>query len=216
MPIINYENIAKESLTAEIYSVCGKVVAISRSNQTHVHASGGGAYASSHQGHATASVAPIKITSSNSVHDDVHLITEAGEEIFLQLVNWENAGIREGHTIQAIWLNITSSKPAKATPYLVINNRSLGKVLYNQQGLSNAVRPTSFTKSLTAYKNILSTPAKIGLPIFILFCLITIILTPLVVVTAVGMRHFLEKKLPEVAQRDLVPKINNFVLPKVS
>ena len=151
MPSIQFNNIAKEPLAADVYSLSGQVVAINRSNQTHLHASGGSAYASvTHQGYASASVSPVNITSTNSVYDDVYILTESGEELFIQLVNWENAGIRQGHYIQAIWLNITGVNPPKATPYLVINNRSLGKIIYNYQGLGDAVRPTKFLEAFTA------------------------------------------------------------------
>ena len=60
MPSIQFNNIAKEPLTADVYSLSGQVVAINRSNQTHLHASGGSAYASvTHQGYASASVSPV-------------------------------------------------------------------------------------------------------------------------------------------------------------
>ena len=115
MPSIQFNNIAKEPLTADVYSLSGQVVAINRSNQTHLHASGGSAYASvTHQGYASASVSPVNITSTNSVYDDVYILTESGEELFIQLVNWENAGIRQGHYIQAIWLNITGVNPPQS------------------------------------------------------------------------------------------------------
>ena len=95
MPTIQYTNIAGEPVTAVVTSLAGEVIEINRSNQTHLHASGGSAYASSHNGRATASVSPVAVSSTTSVHDDVYIATETGEEIFLQLVNWENAGIRK-------------------------------------------------------------------------------------------------------------------------
>lgn len=106
MSTIQFTNIAGEQVTAEVISLAGEVIDINRSNQTHLHANGGSAYASSHNGRASASVSPISVTSTNSVHDDVYILTESGEEVFIQLVNWENAGIRKGHYIQAIWLKV--------------------------------------------------------------------------------------------------------------
>lgn len=213
VPSIQFNNIAKEPLTADVYSLSGQVVAINRSNQTHLHASGGSAYASvTHQGYASASVSPVNITSTNSVYDDVYILTESGEELFIQLVNWENAGIRQGHYIQAIWLNITGVNPPKATPYLVINNRSLGKIIYNYQGLGDAIRPTKFLEAFTAYRYISTTPEKIFVLIALFIGFITIILLPLVVIVAKGCRNHLEKKLPQIAERELIPKLQPFLL----
>lgn len=214
MSTIQFTNIAKENLTADVHSLSGQVIAINRSNQTHLHASGGGAYASVNQhGHASARVSPVNITSSTSVHDDVYILTESGEEVFVQLVNWENAGIRQGHHIQLIWLNITSYNPPKPTPYVIVNNRSLNKVLYNYEALGNVVRPTKFSKVFTAYGQILSTTAKIVCCVLIFIGIITIILAPLVVVVAKTCSHYLNKKLPDVAQREVTPKLQSFLLP---
>ena len=220
MPSIQFSNIAKEPVTAEVISISGKVLEINRSNQTHLHASGGRAYASSHSNsygsHATASVSPISVTSSNSVHDDVHLLTDSGEEVFLQLVNWENAGIRQGHMIQAIWLQVKNPKSSFATSYVVVNNRSLNRVLYNDNQLATVVKPSSFAKVFTAYGNILGPITKIVLPIIVFFCLITIILAPVVGVIAVGLTNFLKTKLPGIANSEVKPKLQPFLLPPVN
>jgi len=78
--------------------------------------------------------------------------------------------------------------------------------------LGDAVRPTKFLEAFTAYRYILTTPEKIFVLIALFIGFITIILLPLVVIVAKGCRNHLEKKLPQIAERELIPKLQPFLL----
>lgn len=219
MSVIHYNNIANEPMSAKVISIAGQVIDINRSNQTHLHATGGGAYASSHNGSASARVSPISVHSTNSVHDDVYILTEAGEEVFIQLVNWEKAGIRKGHTIQVIWLDITADNNPNAgfaTPYVVVNNRSLNTVLYNDRNLMDTVKPTTKTMTIKTAFMLLSTPAKIIFGIICAFCVMTVVLIPVVSVIYMYVMYRLLGKLPAFTNRELKPKLQPFLLPPVA
>lgn len=215
MSNIQFTNLVGQTVTAEVISISGEVIEINRSNQTRLHASGGGAYASSHNGHSSASVSPISVSSTNSVHDDVYILTESGEEVFIQLVNWENAGIRKGHHIQALWLKGTvDNKKPFSSPYLAVNNRSLNKVLYNEAGIYTLLSSSSIIKTiLVAFMK-----ANIFMKIWVgisIFLATTIILSPILGITVMFMVKGLEYKLPVLANQEIKPKLNEFLLPAI-
>lgn len=216
MPTIQYSNVANEPVTAEVISISGEVIEINRSNQTHLHASGGGAYASSstsYGGHTrvTAHTSPVSVTSSTSVHDDVYLLTDTGEEVFLQLVNWENAGIRKGHHIQVIWLdNLVNNQTKIPTPYAIVNNRSLNKVLYDNEGLAEGLKATTQLKALiAAFKH-----SSIGLKIGWIACLI--IFFPISVVPFKVMLDNQRATRLKLLEQTVKPQITKFLLPPLS
>lgn len=216
MPTIHYTNVSNEPVTAEVISISGEVIEINRSNQTHLHASGGSAHASAsthYGGHTrvTAHTSPVSVSSSTSVHDDVYLLTETGEEVFIQLVNWENAGIRKGHQIQVIWLNYSFSNGKKyATPYVIVNNRNLNKILYNNDKLSLGFQATSTIKVIiAAFKHASIILKLIFLASLAIFFPIAIV--PLKVMIA-NQRDFILKKV----ETDIKPQIAKFLLPPLS
>lgn len=217
VPTIQYTNIAGEPVTAEVTSLAGEVIEINRSNQTHLHASGGSDYASTHNGRATASVSPVAVSSTTSVHDDVYIITETGEEIFLQLVNWENAGIRKGHHIQVMWLRVTiDNKGSFSTPYVVVNNRSLNKVLYDDFKLQDVVKPSSKGKTAITAFNILSPIAKAGTVILAIVFFFSIFLIPAIAGLYVWLVKNLLSKLPALVNRSVKPQLQALLLPPVN
>lgn len=219
MSVIHYNNIANEPMSAKVISIAGQVIDINRSNQTHLHATGGGAYASSHNGSASARVSPISVHSTNSVHDDVYILTEAGEEVFIQLVNWEKAGIRKGHTIQVIWLDITADNNPKAgfaTPYVVVNNRSLNTILYDDKNLMDTVKPTTKLTSIKTAFGVLSPTSKVMYSIAFIFCLVTVVLIPVAFAIFPYVIYSLLSKLPAFTNRELKPKLQPLLLPPVA
>lgn len=216
MPTIHYTNVSNEPVTAEVISISGEVIEINRSNQTHLHASGGSAHASAsthYGGHTrvTAHTSPVSITSSTSVHDDVYLLTETGEEVFLQLVNWENAGIRKGHQIQVIWLdNLVNNQTKLPTPYAIVNNRSLNKVLYDNDSLSEGIKATSTLKAnIAAFKH-----SSIGLKIGLIACLI--IFFPIGIVPFKVMLDNQRGTRLKMLEQDVKPQLTKFLLPPLS
>lgn len=224
MSLIQFKNLNGKPVQAEVISVAGQVIDINRSNQTHLHASGGGAYASSSNGRSSASVSPISVKSTNSVHDDVYILTETGEEVFLQLVNWENAGIRKGHFIEAIWLKVDNGISTFSTPYVVINNRSLNKVLYDNNQLLELVKPTDIKQSFVTFISILSPMAKIVCGIILAACILMLISTPLMIIVLLpvlaGLLAFIAKnaikQLAPLMEKEVKPRLHPLLLPPIT
>lgn len=214
---LQFHTTADELVSAEVTSISGQVLAVNRSNQTHLNVSGGSAYASSHNGHASASVKPVSIQSSNSVHDDVYILTETGEEVFVPLINWQNAGIRQGHYIQLIQLYIPGSKSVhRSSPYALINNRSLNRVLYHEQLLKDATNPLQTMATLKAIGREIGNPllTTIGVILIVIFTL-TVILIPFALGIFALMVKKLNAKADGIVNREIKPNLNQFLLPAV-
>ncbi|OOR89404.1 hypothetical protein B0181_06910 [Moraxella caviae] len=110
----------------EVCSISGKVIDVRRTVKTHIsgrsHALAGGKNRYAHAG--------TSIKSSNTTHDEVYIVNEAGKEEVLRLTNFEEANIRAGHHVQALYFKGFSPKgDPTTTPYILINNRSLDKVV---------------------------------------------------------------------------------------
>lgn len=217
MSTIQFSNIAGEPVTAEVISLAGEVIAINRTNQTHLHATGGSAYASNHGGHTTARVSPVTISSTNSVHDDVYIRTESGEEQFVQLINWQNAGIRQGHHIQLLSFNVNINNRKQFPIYnAVINNRSLNKVIYDERLMGYLVDPVTYLKTFQAmYKTLNPTVAMIC-AIAIVICVISIILIPVagLIIYIISKKYL--AKFPSVVAKEVKPKLNPLLLPPIT
>jgi len=113
--------------------VRGTAVGVDKKLETKVQGSGGGG--SSYRG--TGYTAPVRITSSTTTHDLIHLQDENGKEHALRLQNWDLA-VRETHELTAIWL----VKPGKSGgPYVAIHNHSLDQTDYDEKGIAKLARP---------------------------------------------------------------------------
>lgn len=99
-----------------LHSFTGRVAQASKHMETQVYGSGGGGY--SYQG--TGSTAPVNISSTTVVHDQVFLVNETGKEVALQLSNF-NLAVREGHILTALWI-IKEGKDSGY--YAIIYNRT--------------------------------------------------------------------------------------------
>lgn len=217
MTTIAYHNIAGDPVTAEVISISGEVIDINRSTQTHLHASGGGAYASSHNGRSSASVSPISVSSTNSVHDDVYILTETGEEVFVQLINWERAGIRKGHQIQLLSFNVNVNNRKQFPIYnAVVNNRSLNRLLYDERLMGYMVDPVTYVKTFVSMFKTLNPTVAIICIVAIIFCLISVILIPLAVLIVYVISKKFLTKFPAVVAKEVKPKLNQILLPPVS
>lgn len=217
MSTIQFSNIAGEPVTAEVISLAGEVIAINRSNQTHLHATGGSAYASSHGGHSTARVSPISISSTNSVHDDVYIRTESGEEQFVQLINWQNAGIRQGHHIQLLSFNVNINNRKQFPIYnAVVNNRSLNKVIYDERLMGYMIDPITYLKTFQAMFQTLNPTIAIICGIAIVICVISIILIPVAALIIYVISKKYLAKFPLVVAAQVKPKLQPLLLSPVT
>lgn len=217
MSLIQFHNIAGEPVTADVRSVAGEVIAINRSNQTHLHATGGSAYASHHGGHSTARVSPISISSTNSVHDDVYIKTATGEEQFVQLVNWQNAGIRQGHFIQILSFDVNVNNRKQFPIYhAVVNNRSLNKIIYDERLMAYMVDPLTYLKTFYGLYKTLNPTIAIICGIAIAVCLISVILIPVALLIVYVLFKKYVAKFPSVVASEVKPKLKDILLPPIA
>lgn len=101
---------------ATIHEFTGKVMSAQKNMETKVHGGGGGGY--SYQG--TGGTAPVRISSTTVVHDQVFLQSRDGQEIALQLQDFDLA-VREGNIVTAMWV-IPEGK--NEGPYFAIINHT--------------------------------------------------------------------------------------------
>lgn len=101
---------------ATIHQFTGKVVGTSKNMETKVHGGGGGGY--SYRG--TGGSAPVRISSTTVVHDQLFIQSKEGEEKALQLQDFDLA-VREGNIVTAMW-GIPEGK--QEGPYFAIYNHS--------------------------------------------------------------------------------------------
>ena len=153
----------------------------------------------------------MSISSTNSIHDDVSIRTENGEEQFVQLVNWQNAGIRQGHHIQILSFNINNRKQFPIYN-AVINNRSLNKVLYDERLMAYIVDPVTYLKTFQSIFKILNPAVAIICIIAIVICIISIILIPVaaLIIYIISKKHL--AKFPSVVAKEVKPKLKPFLL----
>jgi len=101
---------------ATLHQFTGKVMSTSKNMETKVHGGGGGGY--SYQG--TGGSAPVRISSTTVVHDQLFIQTKDGEERALQLQDFDLA-VREGNIVTAMW-GIPEGK--NEGPYYAVINHS--------------------------------------------------------------------------------------------
>lgn len=213
MAVIKYKNVVDEPVTTEVISLSGEVIEINRSNKTHLHASGGGARASSSNGRSYASTSPISVSSTNSVHDDIYILTDTGEEVFIQLVNWEHAGIRKGHNIQVMWLRANiNDKRTVSTAYAVVNNRNLNKVLFNDKIMKECTDASGFFALVNHFTGV----EKIVIGLTLVLSIMTIILFPVFLFFII---RYLDKKYSkiwaDVINEQMKPQLRELLLPPI-
>ncbi len=109
-----------------IYHFTGKVASATKNMETKVSGSGGGG--GSYQG--TGYNAPVRITSTTIVHDQLFIVDKEGQEQALQLQGF-NLACREGNIVTASW---AVQEGAEEGPYFAITNHST-----NQQFINEAV-----------------------------------------------------------------------------
>jgi len=117
----------------EHHFVRGTAVGVDKKLETKVQGGGGGG--SSYRG--TGYTAPVRVTSTTTTHDLIHLQDENGQEHAIRLQNWDLA-VRETHDLTAMWL----AKPGKSGgPYVAIHNHSLEQTDYDEKGIAKLARP---------------------------------------------------------------------------
>lgn len=115
-----------------IYTTTGKVNEAGKNLETKVHGGGGGGY--NYQG--TGGSAPVTITSTTVVHDQIFLTDASGTEHAFQLQDF-NVACREGNEISVVW---AIKAGGKTGPYIVVVNHSTRQSYYNEKQLKKMFR----------------------------------------------------------------------------
>lgn len=116
----------------QLYWVSGKVAETNKNMETRVHGGGGGGYV--HQGSGYS--APVSISSTTIVHDQVFLVDDKGGEHSLRLQNWD-ISCRSGHELTAFSI---AGKGEKNATYFIIINHTLGQRFFNDDQLRKIFR----------------------------------------------------------------------------
>ena len=126
----NVKTIGKEY---EIYSVSGKVLDSQKHYETRVSGGGGGGY--SNQG--TGYTAPVSISSTTVIHDNIFIQDKDGKEHALQLSGF-NVVSRVGNELTAVW---AIKKNKKKGPYVAVVNHTLSEVSFNGSQMLRMMLP---------------------------------------------------------------------------
>lgn len=121
--------IGKRSVT--LYQFTGKVASVSKNLETKVSGGGGGGY--SYQG--TGGSAPVRITSTTVVHDQLFIVDKEGKERALQLQGFDLA-CRESNIVTAMWAIVEGNEEG---PYFAIINHSTGAKFVSQKKIKEIV-----------------------------------------------------------------------------
>ncbi|MES2429049.1 MAG: hypothetical protein V4560_18855 [Bacteroidota bacterium] len=115
-----------------VYNATGKVEESGKNLETRVHGGGGGGY--NYRG--TGGSAPVSISSTTVVHDQIFLTDKNGVEHSFQLQDFDVA-CRAGNEISVMW----AVKKGKAKgDYIAVLNHSTRQDYYNKKALKNMFR----------------------------------------------------------------------------
>jgi hypothetical protein len=115
-----------------IYNATGKVEEAGKNLETRVHGGGGGGFTYG----GTGGSAPVSISSTTVVHDQIFLTDKAGIEHSFQLQDFDVA-VRTGNEISVMW----AVKKGKATgKYIAVLNNTTRQNYFNQKALKNVFR----------------------------------------------------------------------------
>lgn len=115
------------SSSFELYSFCGIVEESGKNMETRVHGGGGGG--ATYQG--TGGTAPVSISSTTVVHDQIFLTRKDGKERAFQLQDFDLA-CRKGNEVTVFW-GIKDGKDKGA--YVAVKNHSTDQSFFDEKDL---------------------------------------------------------------------------------
>jgi hypothetical protein len=121
------------SKTLSLSWFTGKVVGTTKNLETKVRGGGGGGYTSQGSGYT----APVSITSTTTVHDQLFLVDPSGKECSFHLQNFDIA-CRETHDVTVLW---AATKGKKNGFNVLVYNHTLNKAAFQQSSLSLLLKP---------------------------------------------------------------------------
>ena len=117
----------------ECYWFSGRVVSATKNVETRVHGSGG--YTNQGGGYS----APVSISSTTTIHDQLFLVDKVGNERAFQLEGF-NVACREGNEVCVVW----AMKPGQEQgPHVYIVNRTTNADWFNLTSIKNVVKPNA-------------------------------------------------------------------------
>jgi hypothetical protein len=116
--------IGKRSVT--LYQFTGKVASAAKNLETKVSGGGGGGY--SYRG--TGGSAPVRITSTTVVHDQLFIVDKEGKEIALQLQGFDLA-CRESNIVTAMWA--VEEGKGEGPYFAIVNHTTDSKFVNNSK-----------------------------------------------------------------------------------
>ncbi len=126
------KTITANGKTFDLYWITGKVMNAGKNMETRVHGGGGGGF--TYQG--TGGSAPVTISSTTVIHDQIFLEDAQGQEHAFQLQNF-NVACREGNALSIIW---AIRKGKSKGPYIVVYNRTTSQAYFNNSELNRMFR----------------------------------------------------------------------------
>lgn len=116
-------NVGKRNI--EVYHFTGKVAESQKNMETKISGGGGGGY--SYQG--TGGSAPVRITSTTIIHDQIFIVDKDGKEKSLQLKGFDLA-CRESNIVSAMWAIVEGNNEG---PYFAVINHTTDKAFVNDK-----------------------------------------------------------------------------------
>jgi hypothetical protein len=126
----------------ELYWFTGRVATATKNLETQVHGGGGGGYV--HQG--TGYSAPVAISSTTTVHDQLFLIGKDGDEQAFQLQGF-NVACRESNHLTVLW---AMRQGAATGPYVLVVNHTTKDAKFNEDSLRALLGPSKVLFTLAA------------------------------------------------------------------
>jgi hypothetical protein len=126
------KQIVAATKSIDLYWTTGKVADAGKNMETIVKGGGGGGY--TYKG--TGTTAPVSITSTTVVHDQIFLIDREGNEHAFQLQGF-NVACRTNNELAIIWA-IREGK--NNGPYIIAYNYSTRNAFYNDSSLNKLFR----------------------------------------------------------------------------
>ena len=108
----------------ELYWVTGEVAETGKNMETRVHGSGGGSYGNGY-------TAPVHVTSTTTVHDQLFVMDRQGQEHAFQLQDFHLA-CRTGNQVTVLW---AVRKGKKTGPYVVVHNKTTKNTFFQEKAL---------------------------------------------------------------------------------
>ncbi len=131
---IKFIDVEGNEQIATVHHLRGTVLEVNGSTESVTTGSGGG----SRYDDLTKQnyIDPIKINTTNTKKLEIFLNDNAGKERLIRLTNWDIA-LRVGHELDLVWISCND----QSTPYLIVNNLTLGKYWHNYNNLDCIITP---------------------------------------------------------------------------